>query len=47
MFVLNSENTEDADILKAIQLSEEKICPVWDMLKGNVEIITEHKIIAS
>ena len=46
-FVLNSENTGDADIQKAIDLSEQKICPVWDMLKGNVEIITEHKIIAS
>ena len=46
-FVLTSENTGDADILKAIQLSEQQVCPVWDMLKGNVEIITEHKIIAS
>jgi putative redox protein len=44
LFVLNSENTEDADIRKAIQLSEQKVCPVWDMLKGNVEIITEHRI---
>lgn len=47
LFVLTSENTEDADIRKAIQLSREKICPVWDMLKGNVEIITKHRIIAS
>lgn len=46
-FVLNSEDTEDADIQKAIRMSEETVCPVWAMVKGNAEIITEHRIIAS
>jgi len=45
--MVNSENTEDADMQKAIRLSEETVCPVWAMVKGNVEIITEHRIIAS
>lgn len=47
LFMVNSENTEDADMQKAIRLSEETVCPVWAMVKGNVEIITEHRIIAS
>ncbi|UCE41177.1 MAG: OsmC family protein [Candidatus Aminicenantes bacterium] len=45
-FVLNSRDAMDADVQKAIQLSEESICPVWAMVKGNVEIVTEYKIIA-
>jgi uncharacterized OsmC-like protein len=32
---------------KAIQLSEETYCPVWAMVKNNVEIETDYKIIAS
>jgi putative redox protein len=31
---------------RAIRLSEETFCPVWAMLKNNVEIITEHRIIS-
>ncbi len=46
-FILNSEDTEDSDIQKAIQLSEETYCPVWAMLKNNVEVISEYKIIVS
>lgn len=44
-FILNSKDTEDADIQKAIQLAEESVCPVWQMLKNNVEVVTECKII--
>ncbi len=43
-FVLNSDNTADADLQKAINISEESLCPVWAMLKGNVEIITGFRI---
>ena len=46
-YTLNSKDAEDKDIEKAIQLSEEKYCPVWDMVKNNVEVITEYKIMAS
>jgi putative redox protein len=28
-------------------MSEETYCPVWAMLKNNVEIITEFRIVAS
>ncbi len=43
---LNSSDTTDEDLEKVIQLAEEKYCPVWAMLKGNVEIEIRHRIIA-
>lgn len=46
-FILTSEDTKDSDIQKAIQISEESLCPVWAMLKNNVDIVPEYKIIAS
>jgi putative redox protein len=45
-FILNSKDTKDDDIKKAIQLAEESVCPVWQMIKNNVEVFTEYKIIA-
>jgi len=45
-FILNSKDTKDDDIQKAIQLAEESVCPVWQMIKNNVEVVTEYKIIA-
>ncbi|MDY7030854.1 MAG: OsmC family protein [Thermodesulfobacteriota bacterium] len=45
-FILYSKNAEDADLQKAIQLSEESLCPVWAMLKNNVDVITEYSIVA-
>ncbi len=41
----SSDSTED-DLKKVIKLSEEKYCPVWSMLKGNVEIDLKYNIIA-
>ena len=46
-YTLNSKDAEDKHIQEAIQLSEETYCPVWAMVKNNVEVVTEHKIIAS
>ena len=46
-FFVNSEDTCDLDVQKAIQLADETYCPVWAMLKNNVEIIAEFKIEAS
>ena len=46
-FILNSKDTKDADIQKAIQLAEDSVCPVWQMVKNNVEVTTEYKIIAA
>jgi putative redox protein len=45
-FILNSKDTKDADIRKAIQLAEQSVCPVWQMIKNNVEVVPEYKIIA-
>ncbi len=44
-FALTSPDVEEEDMRKAIQLSEESICPVWDMLKGRVIITTGFDII--
>lgn len=46
-FVVCSNDVKDTDIQKAIKLAEESVCPVWAMVKGNAEIVTEYKIIAS
>ena len=45
-FIINSGDVGESDLQKAIQLSEESFCPVWAMLKNNVEIVTEYQIIA-
>jgi putative redox protein len=44
-FVVKSNNTQDTDITKAVELAEASVCPVWQMVKNNVEIISEYKII--
>jgi putative redox protein len=46
-FIVHSNDVKDADMQKAIKLAEESVCPVWAMVKGNAQIITEYKIIAS
>jgi putative redox protein len=46
-FLVTSKDTKDADIQRAIQLAEQSVCPVWQMLKNNVDVKTEYKIIAS
>ncbi len=44
-FELTSKDAEDADMQKAIKISEDSICPVWNMVKNNVEISSEYQII--
>ena len=46
-FIVNSRDVKDADMQKAIKLAEESVCPVWAMVKGNVEISTAYKIDAA
>jgi putative redox protein len=46
-FTVHSDDVKDDDMKKAIKLAEESVCPVWAMVKGNAEIVTEYKIIAS
>lgn len=43
-FSLVSKDVEEADLEKVIKLSEESICPVWNMIKNNVEISYEYTI---
>jgi putative redox protein len=44
-FILTSPDAAADNFAKAIKLAEEAYCPVWAMLKGNVEIKTEFEII--
>ena len=45
-FILNSKDTREADIKKAILMAEQSVCPVWQMIKNNVEIVPEYRIIS-
>jgi len=42
---IESDDASEEDLVKVIKLSEETYCPVWAMLKGNVEIEIRHRII--
>ncbi len=44
-FEIVSPDADDAAVQRAIRMSEETICPVWAMLKGNVEIATTYRIV--
>lgn len=44
-FDLQSKDVQTVDMEKAIKLSEESICPVWNMIKNNVEIVCDYEII--
>jgi putative redox protein len=46
-FTLISADTTTVDMDKALKMAEETYCPVWAMLKGNVEVKTEYRINAS
>ena len=41
---IKSDNVTDADVLKVLKLTEETYCPVWSMLKGNVEFFVNYEI---
>lgn len=45
-FRLTSADATAADVEQAIRISEETVCPVWAMLKNNVEIGWEYRISA-
>ncbi len=45
-FVLTSPDAALADLQKVTRMAEESICPVWAMLKGNVEIVPALKVVA-
>jgi putative redox protein len=41
---VESGDVTGADLDKVIALAEEKYCPVWAMVKGNVEIVVTRRI---
>jgi putative redox protein len=43
---LKSSDVNSDDLNKVIKLSEETYCPVWAMIKGNVEVDVKYKIIS-
>ena len=43
-FEIKSKNIEANDMEKAIKLAEETYCPVWNMVKNNVEVSVEYNI---
>ena len=44
-FIIRSNNITESAIQKAIQLSEESLCPVWQMIKNNVEVQTSFNLL--
>lgn len=41
---LESPDLERDDVDKALTVSEQRICPVWAMIKGNTEVSVNYKI---
>jgi putative redox protein len=41
---LKGENLDAASVERAIKLAEEKYCPVWAMIKGNVNVTWKYQI---
>ena len=43
--VLRSADVTDAELEKVIGLSDEKLCPVYAMIKGNVDVVINQSIV--
>lgn len=41
---IESSDTQEADVEKTLVALENKLCPVWAMIKGNVEVETRFTI---
>lgn len=42
---IKSKDTQESDVEKTLVALENKLCPVWSMIKGNVEVATKFSII--
>lgn len=42
---LKSKELSKAEALEALKVAEEKICPVWSMIKGNVDVDVDINIV--
>ena len=45
-FIIKSPDVTAEDLDKVIKLSEETYCPVWSMIKGNVDIEVKYTIVS-
>jgi putative redox protein len=43
--IISSNDVNNLAIEKALTIAEESICPVWAMVKNNVEIVTNYTIV--
>lgn len=41
---IQSPDVEESDVITVLKAAESKFCPVWAMIKGNVEIETSYSI---
>jgi putative redox protein len=46
-FVVKSPGAQETDVRSAIRAAEQSFCPVWAMLKNNVEVRSECRLLAS
>ena len=45
--ILKAADIEPQALEKTIQAAKDSICPVWAMIKGNVEVVTEYRIVSA
>jgi putative redox protein len=45
-FVLRGAGLDEAVVARAIAMAEERICPVWAMLKGGTAVKSSYRIVA-
>lgn len=43
-FIITSKDLDVSDMQRALDAAEEKLCPLWHLLKGNVDITTKFEI---
>ena len=44
-FLLESKDAEEKDLRRAVHLAEESLCPVWQLIKNNVDVVPEYRIV--
>lgn len=44
--VLHSPDATESDVQRAMKLTEDSLCPVWAMIKNNVEVDAAYRIVA-
>lgn len=42
---LTSRDASEEELINILKMAEDKYCPVWSMIKGNVEVTTSVKVI--